>query len=300
MNKVILVTGTIVGVAYLTELFIAWYSGYVYEQFAFFNRAAGPYWWSYFGMMFCNVISPQILWVRKYRRSIGVTFFVSIVINIGMWFERFVIIATTLARDYLPSSWSYYSPTWVEMGIFAGTIGIFFTLYLIFAKVAPVVAIAEVKMILKSSGDQYTGPNAIHHKKHSDHSHGITASSADREDIIRDNLGAGIPPANTGTEDVATSAATPVVTASVESDDLKKIEGIGPKIAEILNNGGIHTFVQLADSDPAFIKTLLEKAGPRYQMHDPGTWPEQAALARDGRWDELDDLQDRLDGGKYV
>jgi molybdopterin-containing oxidoreductase family membrane subunit len=300
MNKVILVTGTIVGVAYLTELFIAWYSGYVYEQFAFFNRAAGPYWWSYFGMMFCNVISPQIFWVRKYRRSIGVTFFVSIVINIGMWFERFVIIATTLARDYLPSSWSYYSPTWVEMGIFAGTIGIFFTLYLIFAKVAPVVAIAEVKMILKSSGDQYTGPNAIHHKKHSDHSHGITASSADREDIIRDNLGAGIPPANTGTEDVATSAATPVVTASVESDDLKKIEGIGPKIAEILNNGGIHTFVQLADSDPAFIKTLLEKAGPRYQMHDPGTWPEQAALARDGRWDELDDLQDRLDGGKYV
>ena len=305
MNKVILVTGTIVGVAYLTELFIAWYSGYVYEQFAFFNRAAGPYWWSYFGMMFCNVISPQIFWKRKFRRSIGITFFVSIVINIGMWFERFVIIATTLARDYLPSSWSYYSPTWVEMGIFAGTIGIFFTLYLIFAKVAPVVAIAEVKMILKSSGDQYTGPNAIHHKKHkhTDHSHGATASAIAHEGIISDKIGddSGISSGSSATENVATAAtATPVVQSSVEPDDLRKIEGIGPKIAEILNNGGISTFAQLADTDPADIKKLLDEAGPRYRTHNPISWPEQSSLARDGKWDELDDLQDRLDGGKYV
>ena len=162
MNKVILVTGTIVGVAYLTELFIAWYSGYVYEQFAFFNRALGPYWWSYFGMMFCNVITPQFFWSRKIRRSIKWTFFLSIVVNIGMWFERFVIIATTLARDYLPSSWSFYVPSWVEIGIFTGTIGIFFVLFLIFVRVAPVVAIAEVKSILKSSGDQYSGEHAHH------------------------------------------------------------------------------------------------------------------------------------------
>ncbi|MCK6690522.1 MAG: polysulfide reductase NrfD, partial [Thermoanaerobaculia bacterium] len=111
MNKVIVLTGTIVGVAYLTELFIAWYSGYIYEQFAFYNRVFGIYWWSYFGMMFCNVVSPQLFWSRKIRRSIWWTFFLSIVVNIGMWFERFVIIATTLARDYLPSSWSYYSPS---------------------------------------------------------------------------------------------------------------------------------------------------------------------------------------------
>ena len=163
MNKVIVLTGTIVGVAYLTELFIAWYSGYVYEQFAFYNRATGPYWWSYFGMMFCNVISPQFFWVKKIRRSVMWTFFLSIVVNIGMWFERFVIIATTLARDYLPSSWSYYTPTWVEIGIFLGTLGIFFTLYLIFVRVAPVVAIAEVKHILKSAGDQYVGKNAKPH-----------------------------------------------------------------------------------------------------------------------------------------
>jgi len=178
MNKVILVTGSIVGVAYISELLIAWYSGYVYEQFAFFNRALGPYWWSYFGMMTCNVLSPQIFWSKKMRRNIFVTFVMSIFVNIGMWFERFVIIATTLARDYLPSSWSLYKPSIVEVGIFIGTLGIFFVLYLAFTRVAPVVAIAEVKHILKSSGDQYAGKNAHHHEyedlpkeKHA-HSHG--------------------------------------------------------------------------------------------------------------------------------
>ena len=169
MNKVILLTGTIVGVAYLTELFIAWYSGYIYEQFAFYNRALGVYWWAYFGMMTCNVITPQLFWIKKIRRSIVWTFGLSIVVNIGMWFERFVIIATTLARDYIPSSWSYYVPTWVEIGIFVGTMGLFFTLYLIFVRVAPVIAIAEVKSILKTAGDQYTGANANKHHEHSAH-----------------------------------------------------------------------------------------------------------------------------------
>ncbi len=163
MNKVILVTGTIVGVAYLTELFIAWYSGYVYEQFAFFNRALGPYWWAYFAMMFCNVLSPQVFWFKKIRRSVWWTFFMSIFVNIGMWFERFVIIGTTLARDYLPSSWSYYVPSFIEIGIFLGTLGLFFTLYLGFTRVAPVVAIAEIKHILKTAGDQFMGKNAKSH-----------------------------------------------------------------------------------------------------------------------------------------
>ncbi len=175
MNKVIVLTGTIVGVAYLTELFIAWYSGYIYEQFAFYNRVFGVYWWAYFGMMFCNVVSPQLFWSRKIRRSIWWTFFLSIVVNIGMWFERFVIIGTTLARDYLPSSWSYYSPTWVEISLFTGTIGLFFTLFLIFTRVAPVVAIAEVKAILKVAGDQFIGPNA---KK----SHGHTAHESEKQE----------------------------------------------------------------------------------------------------------------------
>lgn len=160
MNKIILLTGTMVGVAYLTELFVAWYSGYVYEQYAFYNRIFGPYWWAYFAMMSCNVIAPQFFWVKKIRRSLVWTFVLSIVVNIGMWFERFVIIATTLARDYLPSSWSYYTPTWVEVGIYLFTFGLFFASFLLFTRVAPVVALAEVKSILKSSGDQYVGPNA--------------------------------------------------------------------------------------------------------------------------------------------
>ncbi len=167
MNKVITLTGSIVGVAYLTELFIAWYSGSVYEGFAFYNRATGPMWWAYFGMMFCNVVSPQVFWIKSLRRNVAFTFFMSIIINIGMWFERFVIISSTLQRDYLPSSWSDYHPTWVEMGMFIGTMGIFMTLYLIFTRIAPVVAIAEVKSILKSSGDQYIGDNAVKHE----HSH---------------------------------------------------------------------------------------------------------------------------------
>jgi molybdopterin-containing oxidoreductase family membrane subunit len=166
MNKVIVLTGSIVGVAYLTELFIAWYSGYIYEQFAFYNRALGPYWWAYFAMMTCNVVSPQFFWVKSLRRNVLVTFILSIVVNIGMWFERFVIIVTSLHRDFLPSSWAYYSPSWVEVGDYIFTFGLFGTLYLIFMRVAPVVAIAEVKSILKTSGNQYVNANKEHAKTH--------------------------------------------------------------------------------------------------------------------------------------
>ena len=151
MNKIIILTGSIVGIAYLTELFVAWYSVSPYEQYAFFNRSLGPYWWAYASMMTCNVISPQLFWFKKLRRSVAFTFFMSIIINIGMWFERFVIITTSLHRDFLVSSWSYYRPTVVEIAIFAGTLGIFFTLFLIFARTFPVIAIAEVKAIFKSS-----------------------------------------------------------------------------------------------------------------------------------------------------
>ncbi len=299
MNKIILVTGTIVGVAYLTELFIAWYSGYVYEQFAFFNRAAGPYWWSYFGMMFCNVISPQFFWSKKLRRNIAFTFFLSIVINIGMWFERFVIIATTLARDYLPSSWSYYSPTWVEMGIFAGTFGLFFVLYLIFTRVAPVVAIAEVKSILKSSGDQYIGPNKIDHH-HDDHSHhAAPVVSAVHSHGIADHKEGNMMGTNVAPEMTEATSITSAAESFIgDADDLKKIEGIGPKIESLLNDAGIHTWNKLSKTEPSFIKEVLTAAGNRFKMHDPTSWPQQAKLADEGKWDELNDLQDRLDGGR--
>lgn len=174
MNKVILLTGSVVGVAYITEFFIAWYSGNIYEGFAFINRAFGPYWWSYAAMMSCNVLSPQVFWFKNMRRNLYVTFIMSIFINIGMWFERFVIIVTSLHRDMLPSSWAYYSPTWVEIGLFVGTMGVFMTLFLIFAKVAPVIAVAEVKSVLKTAGDQYI-PGGEYYKEssnaHSEVSH---------------------------------------------------------------------------------------------------------------------------------
>jgi Ni/Fe-hydrogenase subunit HybB-like protein len=151
MNKVIILTGSIVGVAYITEFFIAWYSGVEYEQYAFINRATGPYWWAYWSMMTCNVITPQLFWFRSIRRSLTATFIISIFVNIGMWFERFVIIVTSLHRDYLPSSWAMFSPTRIDIGIYIGTLGLFFTLFLLFAKYFPVINMFEVKAILKSS-----------------------------------------------------------------------------------------------------------------------------------------------------
>jgi molybdopterin-containing oxidoreductase family membrane subunit len=155
MNKIIILTGSIVGVAYITEFFIAWYSGVQYEAYAFQNRAFGPYWWAYWSMMTCNVITPQLFWVKKIRRSALATFIISIFVNIGMWFERFVIIVTSVHRDYLPSSWVMYSPTFIEVGIFVGTIGLFFTCFLVFARVFPVIALAELKTVIKKTGNQY-------------------------------------------------------------------------------------------------------------------------------------------------
>ena len=151
MNKVIITTGSIVGIAYTTEFFIAWYSGVEYEQYAFINRATGPYWWAYWSMMTCNVITPQLFWFRTIRRSLTATFIISIFVNIGMWFERFVIIVTSLHRDYLPSSWAMFSPTIIDVGVYVGTFGLFFTLFFLFVKFFPVVNMAEVKAILKSS-----------------------------------------------------------------------------------------------------------------------------------------------------
>jgi len=154
MNIVIIITGSIVGIAYITEFFMAWYSGVEAEQYAFINRATGPYWWAYWSMMTCNVISPQLFWIKKIRTSIVATFALSIVVNIGMWFERFVIIVTSLHRDYLPSSWAMFYPTLVDIGIYLFTFGFFFTAFFLFAKFFPVINMAEVKSVLKSSSEK--------------------------------------------------------------------------------------------------------------------------------------------------
>ena len=149
MNKIIMATGLMVGYAYGSEFFIAWYSGNPYERYVFFiSRATGPYAWSYWTMIFCNVVVPQTFWVKKFRRSIPVMFVVSIFVNIGMWFERFVITVTSLHRDFLPSSWGMYAWSVYDLIIILGSFGMFLTIFLLYLRVVPAISIAEVKPVL--------------------------------------------------------------------------------------------------------------------------------------------------------
>ncbi|MBI5217039.1 MAG: polysulfide reductase NrfD [Ignavibacteriae bacterium] len=148
MCKIIIATAGIVGMAYMTEFFTAWYSGNEYERFTFINRAFGPYAWAYWMMFSCNVFVPQLLWSKKIRTNLVFVFFIVIFINVGMWFERFVIIMTSLTRDYLPASWASYSPTSIEVATFIGSFGLFFTLFLLFARLLPMISIGEVKAVL--------------------------------------------------------------------------------------------------------------------------------------------------------
>jgi molybdopterin-containing oxidoreductase family membrane subunit len=147
MMKIILATGTMVGYAYAMEFFIAWYSASSYEQFTFINRAFGPYAWAYWAMVSCNVIFPQLFWFKKVRTNLGAMMVICVLVNVGMWFERFVIIATSLARDFLPAAWGYFVPTIFDFTTFLGTFGLFFTLFLLFCRYLPMVATAEVKAI---------------------------------------------------------------------------------------------------------------------------------------------------------
>ncbi len=151
MNKVMLATGMMVGYAYGMEFFIAWYSGNPLESFVFLNRAFGNYAWAYWIMVSCNVIFTQLFWFKKIRRNIVLMFIIGVLVNVGMWFERFVIVVTTLSRDFLPSSWDYYKPTLVDIGILLGSFGLFFTLVILFIRSLPVVSISEVKAVVKGS-----------------------------------------------------------------------------------------------------------------------------------------------------
>ena len=274
MNIVIMITGSIVGVAYITELFIAWYSGVEYEQYAFLNRATGPYWWAYWAMMTCNVFSPQFMWFKKLRTSIMFSFFISIVVNIGMWFERFVIIVTSLHRDYLPSSWTMFSPTFVDIGIFIGTIGFFFVLFLLYARTFPVIAQAEVKSILKGSGDRYKRLRAEHGDdvKHYGEVPGATATvktpstvpdspmAEDNSEKINSLLD------SIGTFDPNTQSA----------DDLKRISGVGPVMEQKLHQLGIYTFDQVSrmtDREYDLLDSIIDEFPGRAKRDD---WAGQA------------------------
>ncbi len=260
MNKVILLTGGIVTVAYLTEYFIGWYSGQSYENYTYlsFGAATGPYWWAFWMLITCNLIVPLSLWVKKLRRNIMWTFLVALIINIGMWFERFNIIVVDLSKDRLPSSWTMFQPTFVDIGTFIGTIGFFFVLFLLYARTFPVIAQAEVKTILKSSGEMYKKrraelgdtepiehvdldpsagePSANIHGKYftskKEEPNAATDPSADtpQQDKINSLLG------SVGSFDPQTQKA----------DNLKQINGIGPVMERKLHELGIYTFEQVS------------------------------------------------------
>jgi len=162
MNKILIATGSIVALAYFAEIFISWYSADEYEHYNLLNRLYGPYNWAFAIMMICNVVSAQLLWIKKLRRNLAFTFVLSIIINVGMWFERFVIIVISLHRDFLTSSWTMYKPTIVEYGLLIGTLGIFFTSFLLFIRVFPVISIFEVKSILKTNSSLKQGKEERH------------------------------------------------------------------------------------------------------------------------------------------
>ena len=161
MNIIILLTGSMVGFAYITEFFMAWYSQVGYEQYAFINRATGPYAWAYWIMMSCNLIAPQVFWFKRLRRSVPLMFAISILVNVGMWFERFVITVVSLHRDYLPSSWGYFTPTWVDVMTFVGSLGLFLTLFLLFLRFAPMVALSEVKGVCAAGRSAFSRPGIV-------------------------------------------------------------------------------------------------------------------------------------------
>jgi molybdopterin-containing oxidoreductase family membrane subunit len=163
MAKIILLTGTIVGYAYIMELFIAWYGGNKYEIAAFENRTSGYYWWAYYAMFFCNVISPQVFWFKYCRHNLWIVMAVCMCVNAGMWFERFVIIVTSIAQDFLPGAWDFYHPSNIEIWTFVGTFGLFLGLFLLFLRFLPVIAISEVKGVLPESDPHYLPPETFTH-----------------------------------------------------------------------------------------------------------------------------------------
>ncbi|MDF1656438.1 MAG: polysulfide reductase NrfD [Verrucomicrobiales bacterium] len=166
MSKIILLTGTIVGYAYIMELFISFYGANKFETDAFHLRIlSGPYTWAYYCMFFCNVIAPQIFWFQWARHNLWVVFIVANFVNFGMWFERFVIIPTTLARDFLPGQWGYYSPSITEKLMFAGTFGMFFMLFLLFIRFLPVIAMSEVKGVLPQNDPHFPDWKKLREKR---------------------------------------------------------------------------------------------------------------------------------------
>ena len=163
MAKVMLATGLIVGYGYMTEAFMAWFSQNQYESFMMWNRMTGPYWWAYAMLIGCNVITPQALWFKRVRLSVPTLFVISLIVNVGMWLERFVIVVTSLHRDFLPSSWGRFSPTFWDLSTFFGTIGLFLTLLFLFLRTLPMISMFEMRTLLPRPGRTGTRAGNLSH-----------------------------------------------------------------------------------------------------------------------------------------
>ncbi|MEH6657750.1 NrfD/PsrC family molybdoenzyme membrane anchor subunit [Leeuwenhoekiella marinoflava] len=261
MNKVILLTGGIVTVAYLTEYFIGWYSGVPYENYTYlsFGAATGPYWWAFWALIICNLIVPLTLWVKKWRRNIVWTFIVALIINIGMWFERFDIIVICLSKDRLASSWSMFQPTFVDIGVFVGTIGFFFVLFLLYARTFPVIAQAEVKSILKSSGARYKRIRESGEDLAGTATDARTSNYAERTSLASasnasDTYHQSTVHADALVDTEAKKSEIDLMLAKIgtynpatqTADDLKKISGVGPVLEQKLHQLGIYTYDQVS------------------------------------------------------
>lgn len=298
MNQVILLTGGIVGVAYIIEYFIGWYTGMPYENYVYlsFGAATGPYWWAFWALIICNMVIPLTLWVKKYRRNIVWTFIVSIIINIGMWFERFDIIVIDLSKDRLPSSWAMFQPTFVDIGTFIGTIGFFFVLFLLYARTFPVIAQAEVKTILKSSGEGYKRLRAKHGDDVS-HAQNVESYPADAgpaanisykrfENVIPYERGA----AGSSTSDIA-QAREAKINQLLDSvgrfdgviqtqDDLQRIKGIGPVLEQQLHQIGIFTFDQVSRMTTKEYQLIKDIISDFAGSPDRDDWAAQALMLK--------------------
>ncbi len=279
MNKVILVTGGIVGVAYITEFFIAWYTGSPYENYTYlsFGAATGPYWWAFWALILCNMLVPLTLWVKKYRRNIIWTFIVSIIINIGMWFERFDIIVLDLSKGRTPSSWAMFSPTFVDVGIFIGTLGFFFVLFLLYARSFPVIAQAEVKSILKLSGDKYKKMReeygddvqmyTLPEQKPLPDFKGLVEELEQKNEEVRDEKG-----------ELIESLLLKIGDASNDNaDDLKRLSGVGPALEKKLNQLGVYKYQQISRmSDKEF--TILNRLIDAFPRSKSKFWSGEANI----------------------
>lgn len=293
MNKVILLTGGIVTVAYITEYFIAWYSGTSYENYVYlsFGAATGPYWWAFWALIICNFVVPLSLWVKSLRRNIMWTFVVAAIINVGMWFERFNIIVVDLSKGRTPSGWAMFSPTYVDIGVFIGTIGFFFVLFLLYARTFPVIAQAEVKTILKSSGEKYKKLRAKHgddvshvdpevsgaepasninestteqFDEENEHEDTVNADALNLTEIQKDRLDDMLQ--RVGTYNPETETA----------DELTKLTGVGPLLQQRLHQVGIYKFSQvskLTKTDFELLNEVIERFPDADRRED---WVSQA------------------------